>query len=75
MEYRASHPGCIRMYDIGIDEFRDVTQRDVDLLIRAAGNWGSTKKGIEDLAASVAGLHARYLAAVRSVDGNSGDAE
>lgn len=75
MEYRAAHPKCVRIYDINFDEFRDITQRDVDLLQRAATNWGSTKKGVEELAASVAGLHERYMINVRSVNGNAGGSE
>jgi hypothetical protein len=75
MEYRASHPGCIRMYDIQLDDFRDVTQRDIDLLTKAATNWGSAKQGIEELAASVAGMHQRYMEHVRTINGNSGSGE
>lgn len=36
--YRATHPGCLRIYDAGIDNYRNVTQEDVDLLIKASGN-------------------------------------
>jgi hypothetical protein len=33
-EYRAANPGKLRLYDIGMDEFRDVTQSDVDQMMR-----------------------------------------
>lgn len=32
--YRAAHPGTLRLYDIGLDEWRDVTQADVDQMMR-----------------------------------------
>jgi hypothetical protein len=33
-EYRAEHPGVLRLYDIRLDDFRDVTQADVDQMMR-----------------------------------------
>lgn len=72
LEYRASHPGSVRMYDMQLDTYRDVTQRDVDLLHRAATNWGGTKKAVEDLAGAVAGMHDRYMAHVREISANAG---
>jgi len=72
MEYRAAHPGCVRLYDISLDEYRDVTQRDVDLLYRAAQNWGATREAIKNLSDATNGLHEKYMANVRSISGNSG---
>lgn len=31
-EYRASHPGELRLYDVGIDDFRAATQKDLDAM-------------------------------------------
>lgn len=33
-EYRAAHPERLRVYDIGMDDYRDVTQADVDQMMR-----------------------------------------
>lgn len=63
------------MYDIGLDEFRDVTQRDVDLLQRAASNWGSTRQAIEQLAFVTGELHKKFMSHVSAISGNSGEVE
>lgn len=33
-QHRLDHPGVLRLYDISMDEFRDVTQADVDQMMR-----------------------------------------
>lgn len=56
-EYRAAHPEKLRMYDVQIDGFRDVTQRDIHLLNRAAQNWGRVKDFVEK-------LHQEYMSRI-----------
>jgi hypothetical protein len=66
LKYRADNPGILRIYDIAMDDFRDATQRDIDLLCAAANNWGATKQAIEDLATATHGLHKKYMERVKT---------
>lgn len=60
-KYRHQNPGVLRIYDIGLDDFRDATQRDIDLLCAAANNWGATREAISHLFDATEGLHTKYM--------------
>jgi len=60
LEYRSLYPDKIRIYDIGIDEFRDATQLDLDLLMVAAQNWGAVRELVEQ-------RHMKYMERVLAV--------
>lgn len=49
-EYRAAHPGCVRMYDFRIDGFRDVTKDDILILVRRCKEYDIPCTGTVDQA-------------------------
>lgn len=49
-EYRAAHPERIRMYDIRIDGFRDVTKDDILALVRRCKEYDVPCTGVVDQA-------------------------
>ena len=46
-EYRRAHPERLRIYDISIDEFRDVTQYDIDQMQTVANSWGKIRLSVD----------------------------
>lgn len=48
-EYRAEHPGVLRMYDVSMDDWRDVTQDDIEVLLSACTRLATLRSDIESL--------------------------
>lgn len=57
-EYRKLHPERPRIYDIGLDEYRDVTQKDADTYSALMSTYGR-------LRAIFAKTHDELMAAIK----------
>lgn len=47
-EYRSKYPEKLRIYDISLDEYRDVTQEDVDRMVAVVQAYGAIRKAVSD---------------------------
>lgn len=51
----------IQLYDIALDQMREVTQQDVDALVNAANNFANLRGQVEALARTIAEMHNEHL--------------